>query len=77
VTCVTGAGRCGVVDVVGAWQHVAQLMTVVALRQHYADDGQRRLLPPLSENGVCLVPCYAACTPVLRVAMISIRNRHW
>jgi len=27
--------RCGVVDVVGAWQHVAQLMTVVALRQRY------------------------------------------
>jgi UbiD family decarboxylase len=33
--------RCGVVDVVGAWQHVAQLMTVVALRQRYAGHAKR------------------------------------
>ena len=32
---------CGVTDVVGAWQHVAQLMTVVALRQRYAGHAKR------------------------------------
>jgi hypothetical protein len=58
---MTGVGRCGVV---GAWQHVAQLMTVVALRRHYAGNGQRRLLAPLSKE----VPCYAACPPMLRAA---------
>jgi UbiD family decarboxylase len=31
----------GVTDVVGAWQHVAQLMTVVALRQRYAGHAKR------------------------------------
>ena len=32
---------CGVTDVVGAWQHVAQLMTVVAIRQRYAGHAKR------------------------------------
>ncbi|MGE3708554.1 MAG: UbiD family decarboxylase [Hyphomicrobiaceae bacterium] len=31
----------GVTDVVGAWQHVAQLMTVVAIRQRYAGHAKR------------------------------------
>jgi 4-hydroxy-3-polyprenylbenzoate decarboxylase len=31
----------GVTDVVGAWQHVAQLMTVVALKQRYAGHSKR------------------------------------
>jgi 4-hydroxy-3-polyprenylbenzoate decarboxylase len=31
----------GVTDVVGAWQHVSQLMTVVALRQRYAGHAKR------------------------------------
>ncbi len=31
----------GVADVVGVWQHVAQLMTVVALRQRYAGHAKR------------------------------------
>ena len=31
----------GVTDVVGAWQHVAQLMTVVALKQRYAGHAKR------------------------------------
>jgi UbiD family decarboxylase len=31
----------GVTDVVGVWQHVAQLMTVVALRQRYAGHAKR------------------------------------
>jgi 4-hydroxy-3-polyprenylbenzoate decarboxylase len=31
----------GVTDIVGAWQHVAQLMTVVALRQRYAGHSKR------------------------------------
>jgi 4-hydroxy-3-polyprenylbenzoate decarboxylase len=34
----------GVTDVVGAWQHVAQLMTVVALRQRYAGHAKRAAL---------------------------------
>ena len=33
--------RCGVSDVIGAWQHVAQLMTVVAIRQRYAGHARR------------------------------------
>lgn len=33
--------RCGVSDVVGAWQHVAQLMTVVAIKQRYAGHAKR------------------------------------
>jgi len=32
---------CGVGDVVGAWQHVSQLMTVVAIRQRYAGHAKR------------------------------------
>lgn len=32
---------CGVADVVGAWQHVSQLMTVVAIRQRYAGHAKR------------------------------------
>jgi len=32
---------CGVTDVVGAWQHVSQLMTVVALKQRYAGHAKR------------------------------------
>jgi 4-hydroxy-3-polyprenylbenzoate decarboxylase len=31
----------GVTDIVGAWQHVAQLMTVIALRQRYAGHSKR------------------------------------
>ena len=31
----------GVTDVTGAWQHVAQLMTVIALRQRYAGHAKR------------------------------------
>ena len=34
----------GVTDVVGVWQHVAQLMTVVALRQRYAGHAKRAAL---------------------------------
>jgi UbiD family decarboxylase len=34
----------GVTDVVGAWQHVSQLMTVVALRQRYAGHAKRAAL---------------------------------
>lgn len=34
----------GVTDVVGAWQHVAQLMTVVAIRQRYAGHAKRAAL---------------------------------
>ncbi len=33
--------RAGVTDVVGAWQHVAQLMTVIALTQRYAGHAKR------------------------------------
>jgi UbiD family decarboxylase len=33
--------RAGVTDVVGAWQHVAQLMTVIALKQRYAGHAKR------------------------------------
>jgi len=32
---------CGVTDIVGAWQHVAQLMTVIALKQRYAGHAKR------------------------------------
>jgi 4-hydroxy-3-polyprenylbenzoate decarboxylase len=35
---------CGVTDVVGAWQHVSQLMTVVALKQRYAGHAKRAAL---------------------------------
>lgn len=31
----------GVTDIVGAWQHVAQLMTVIAIRQRYAGHAKR------------------------------------
>jgi UbiD family decarboxylase len=34
----------GVTDVVGAWQHVAQLMTVIALKQRYAGHSKRAAL---------------------------------
>src|SRR6185312_13175829 len=34
----------GVTDVVGVWQHVAQLMTVVALRQRYDGHAKRAAL---------------------------------
>ncbi len=34
----------GVTDIVGAWQHVAQLMTVVALRPRYAGHAKRAAL---------------------------------
>jgi 4-hydroxy-3-polyprenylbenzoate decarboxylase len=34
----------GVTDVVGAWQHVSQLMTVVSLRQRYAGHAKRAAL---------------------------------
>ncbi|TGQ89099.1 UbiD family decarboxylase [Mesorhizobium sp. M8A.F.Ca.ET.208.01.1.1] len=34
----------GVTDVVGAWQHVSQLMTVVAIRQRYAGHAKRAAL---------------------------------
>lgn len=32
---------CGVTDVVGAWQHVSQLMTVISLKQRYAGHAKR------------------------------------
>jgi 4-hydroxy-3-polyprenylbenzoate decarboxylase len=34
----------GVTDIVGAWQHVAQLMTVIALRPRYAGHAKRAAL---------------------------------
>jgi 4-hydroxy-3-polyprenylbenzoate decarboxylase len=34
----------GVTDIVGTWQHVAQLMTVVALRQRYPGHAKRAAL---------------------------------
>jgi UbiD family decarboxylase len=34
----------GVTDVVGVWQHVAQLMTVVSIRQRYAGHAKRAAL---------------------------------
>ena len=34
----------GVTDIVGAWQHVGQLMTVIALRQRYAGHAKRAAL---------------------------------
>jgi UbiD family decarboxylase len=34
----------GITDIVGAWQHVAQLMTVVALKQRYAGHAKRAAL---------------------------------
>ena len=34
----------GVTDMVGVWQHVAQLMTVVALKQRYAGHAKRAAL---------------------------------
>jgi UbiD family decarboxylase len=34
----------GVTDIVGAWQHVAQLMTVIALKQRYAGHSKRAAL---------------------------------
>ncbi|MFM1813592.1 MAG: hypothetical protein RLZ98_287 [Pseudomonadota bacterium] len=34
----------GVTDVVGTWQHVAQLMTVIAIRQRYAGHAKRAAL---------------------------------
>ena len=34
----------GVTDVVGAWQHVAQLMTVIAIKQRYAGHAKRAAL---------------------------------
>jgi len=35
---------CGVTDVVGAWQHVSQLMTVISLKQRYAGHSKRAAL---------------------------------
>lgn len=35
---------CGVSDVVGAWQHVSQLMTVISLKQRYAGHAKRAAL---------------------------------
>jgi 4-hydroxy-3-polyprenylbenzoate decarboxylase len=32
---------CGVTDIVGMWQHVAQLMTVISLNQRYAGHAKR------------------------------------
>lgn len=37
----TNLEACGVTDIVGAWQHVAQLMTVVSLKQRYAGHSKR------------------------------------
>jgi UbiD family decarboxylase len=34
----------GVTDVVGVWQHIAQLMTVVAVKQRYAGHAKRAAL---------------------------------
>jgi 4-hydroxy-3-polyprenylbenzoate decarboxylase len=33
--------ECGVTDIAGVWQHVSQLMTVVALKQRYAGHSKR------------------------------------
>jgi len=35
---------CGVTDIVGAWQHVSQLMTVISLKQRYAGHSKRAAL---------------------------------
>jgi UbiD family decarboxylase len=40
----------GVTDVVGAWQHVAQLMTVVALKQRYAGHSKRAALVAAAQS---------------------------
>lgn len=40
----SGLEQLGVTDVVGVWQHVSQLMTVVALRQRYAGHAKRAAL---------------------------------
>ena len=40
----TNLEAAGVTDIVGAWQHVAQLMTVVALKQRYAGHSKRAAL---------------------------------
>jgi UbiD family decarboxylase len=40
----TNLEMAGVTDVVGVWQHVAQLMTVVAIRQRYAGHAKRAAL---------------------------------
>lgn len=37
----TNLESCGVTDVVGMWQHVAQLMTVISLKQRYAGHSKR------------------------------------
>ena len=37
----TNLEAAGVTDIVGAWQHVAQLMTVIALKQRYAGHSKR------------------------------------
>ena len=37
----TNLENAGVTDVAGAWQHVAQLMTVIALKQRYAGHSKR------------------------------------
>ena len=40
----TNLDACGVTDIVGVWQHVAQLMTVVSLKQRYAGHAKRAAL---------------------------------
>lgn len=37
----TNLEACGVTDVVGMWQHVAQLMTVISIKQRYAGHSKR------------------------------------
>jgi len=44
----------GVTDVVGVWQHVAQLMTVVALKQRYAGHAKRAALIAVRSYAVAL-----------------------
>src|ERR1700753_1652560 len=41
---------CGVTDIVGAWQHVSQLMTVVSLKQRYAGHSKRAALIPAANS---------------------------
>src|SRR5258707_3052971 len=43
----------GVTDVVGVWQHVAQLMTVVAIRQRYAGHAKRAALIAAANSYMC------------------------
>ena len=45
----------GVTDIVGAWQHVAQLMTVIALRPRYAGHAKRAALIAAAQSYMCRI----------------------